>query len=69
MMGDNRDNSSDSRVPSSVGYVPLENFIGRAEILFFSVDTGEAENTTFQGFFKSILDNKTRWWRIFQLVR
>lgn len=69
MMGDNRDNSSDSRVLSSVGYVPLENFIGRAEILFFSIDTGEAENTTFQGFFKSLLANKTRWSRIFQLVR
>lgn len=38
MMGDNRDNSSDSRVPSSVGYVPLENVIGRARILFFSTD-------------------------------
>jgi signal peptidase I len=69
MMGDNRDNSSDSRVQSSVGYVPLENFIGKAEFLFFSIDTGEAENTTFQGFFKSLLDNKTRWSRIFQLVR
>src|SRR5688572_14576279 len=29
MMGDNRDNSSDSRVLSSVGYVPYENLIGR----------------------------------------
>ncbi len=37
MMGDNRDNSSDSRVLSKVGYVPLENFVGRAEILFFSI--------------------------------
>ena len=36
MMGDNRDNSSDSRVMRSVGFVPAENFIGRAEILFFS---------------------------------
>jgi signal peptidase I len=38
MMGDNRDNSTDSRVLSAVGYVPFENFVGRAEILFFSVD-------------------------------
>ncbi|MGI9405755.1 MAG: signal peptidase I [Hyphomicrobiaceae bacterium] len=38
MMGDNRDNSADSRVLSEVGYVPLENFIGRAEILFFSAN-------------------------------
>ena len=35
MMGDNRDNSRDSR-SSSVGFVPFENFIGRAEFLFFS---------------------------------
>lgn len=36
MMGDNRDNSADSRV--DVGYVPFENFIGRAQIIFFSTD-------------------------------
>ena len=36
MMRDNRDNSSDSR--ANVGYVPAENLIGRAEILFFSTD-------------------------------
>ncbi len=37
VMGDNRDNSLDSRV-NHVGFVPVENLIGRAEILFFSVD-------------------------------
>ncbi|MBN9669814.1 signal peptidase I [Roseibium aggregatum] len=37
MMGDNRDNSVDSRVLNKVGYVPFENFMGRAEILFFSI--------------------------------
>ena len=36
MMGDNRDNSLDSR--AAVGFVPAENLIGRAEILFFSTD-------------------------------
>ena len=36
MMGDNRDNSSDSRFPRPVGYVPYENLVGRATILFFS---------------------------------
>ncbi|WP_404386199.1 signal peptidase I [Caenispirillum salinarum] len=36
MMGDNRDNSADSR--ADVGFVPLENFVGRAEFLFFSND-------------------------------
>ena len=35
MMGDNRDNSSDSRL--SVGYVPAENLVGRANIVFFSI--------------------------------
>ena len=38
MMGDNRDNSTDSRDEASVGPVPFENFVGRAEIIFFSID-------------------------------
>jgi signal peptidase I len=44
MMGDNRDNSTDSRFPvaNGVGYVPFENFVGRAEIIFFSVEDGAA---------------------------
>ena len=38
-MGDNRDNSSDSRDPfGGVGFIPLENLVGRAEFIFFSVD-------------------------------
>jgi signal peptidase I len=37
MMGDNRDNSSDSRVENQVGYVPAENLIGRVQIMFWSV--------------------------------
>jgi signal peptidase I len=37
MMGDNRDRSADSRVLSQVGYVPLGNFIGKAEARFFSI--------------------------------
>lgn len=40
MMGDNRDNSLDSRVPPAeggVGFVPYENFVGRADIIFFSI--------------------------------
>ncbi len=34
-MGDNRDDSNDSRV---WGFVPAENLVGRAEVLFFSTD-------------------------------
>ncbi len=40
MMGDNRDNSTDSRFLSRVGYVPFENLVGRANIIFFSVREG-----------------------------
>jgi signal peptidase I len=41
MMGDNRDDSTDSRVDPAdggVGYVPIENVVGRARIVVGSVD-------------------------------
>ncbi len=38
MMGDNRDNSQDSRVASLVGPVPFENIVGRADFLFYSTN-------------------------------
>ncbi len=38
MMGDNRDNSLDSRFASGVGQVPAENLVGRAEVLFYSTN-------------------------------
>jgi signal peptidase I len=48
MVGDNRDNSKDSRVLSEFGYVPAENLIGPAELIYWplnrvsvSVDKGE----------------------------
>ncbi len=40
VMGDNRDNSLDSRFPSEtggIGFVPLENMIGRADVILFSL--------------------------------
>lgn len=36
VMGDNRDNSSDSRVVETVGCVPLENIMGKASVIYFS---------------------------------
>ncbi|MDH5773221.1 MAG: S26 family signal peptidase, partial [Rhodospirillaceae bacterium] len=35
-MGDNRDNSKDSRYLDDVGFIPVENLVGRAEVLVFS---------------------------------
>jgi signal peptidase I len=60
MMGDNRDNSTDSRVLSAVGYVPFENLVGRAEVIFFSVD----ENSAAWEFWK--WPWSVRWDRIFK---
>lgn len=47
MMGDNRDNSQDSRVISAVGFVPEENLVGPARVIFFSL-----EDTRFYEFWK-----------------
>ena len=39
-LGDNRDGSQDSRILSSVGYIPMENLVGRADRIFFSLEGG-----------------------------
>ena len=63
MMGDNRDNSTDSRVLSQVGYVPYENIIGKAQIIFFSLRDG----THAWEIWRWPWD--VRWSRLFTLVR
>ena len=63
MMGDNRDNSTDSRVLSQVGYVPLENMVGRAQIIFFSVARGRARLGIWRWPWA------VRWSRLFTIVR
>jgi signal peptidase I len=50
MLGDNRDNSTDSRM-SQIGTIPAENLIGRFGMIFFSRDPGEqgaAPRTRFE---------------------
>lgn len=37
-IGDNRDNSTDSRYQNDVGYIPVQNLVGRAEFRYWSVD-------------------------------
>ncbi|MFN4144112.1 signal peptidase I [Aestuariivirga sp.] len=61
MMGDNRDNSQDSRYPR-VGYVPIENFVGRADIIFFSVSPDASLFEVWRWPFA------IRWSRFFNLI-
>ena len=63
MMGDNRDNSEDSRVTRSVGPVPVDNFIGRADVIWFSGD----EAWSFLKFWT--WPSHIRWSRFFSGVR
>jgi signal peptidase I len=62
MMGDNRDNSTDSRF-SQVGFVPFENIVGKAQIIFFSVYDGEHAWQFWRWPFS------VRWNRLFTIVR
>ena len=49
MMGDNRDNSTDSRVLSQVGYVPFENLVGRRRSSSSRSATGSPPGTSGPG--------------------
>ena len=61
MMGDNRDNSDDSRL--NVGYVPAENLIGRANLIFFSIGNGSSAWQLWRWPFD------IRWGRLFSFVQ
>jgi len=65
-MGDNRDNSVDSRVDprlNGVGFVPAENVVGRADLMFFSTDGSAALWEVWKWPFS------IRWGRLFSLIR
>ena len=65
-MGDNRDNSVDSRVPPAsqgVGYVPAENIVGRADLMFFSTNGAAAWWEVWKWPFA------VRWERLFTIIR
>jgi signal peptidase I len=59
-MGDNRDNSLDSRF--DVGFVPAENLIGKASLIFFSL----GNDTSFREVWK--WPANMRWDRLFKVV-
>jgi signal peptidase I len=66
MMGDNRDNSLDSRISPAaggVGYVPFENIIGQAELIFLSVRDGDHPWEVW------LWPWSLRWNRLFSIVR
>ena len=46
-LGDNRDNSTDSRT-QSVGYIPFDNLIGRVGLIFFSREDGAPAHVRFK---------------------
>jgi len=68
MMGDNRDNSTDSRAQHyGVGFVPYENLVGRAEIIFFSAALDDPDAFQLRTPWQWPWD--IRWSRFFNLVR
>ncbi|MBD1147929.1 signal peptidase I [Pelagibacterales bacterium SAG-MED31] len=61
VMGDNRDNSQDSRFDNVVGYIPFENLVGKARFIFFSL-----ENSRFLQIWK--WPKSIRIERLFKLI-
>ena len=61
VMGDNRDNSQDSRYLKSVGFIPFDNLVGRAEIIFFSWNWKKIS--------KPNCKTSLEWGRIFQRIK
>ncbi|SEH24281.1 signal peptidase I [Rhizobium sp. NFR12] len=61
-MGDNRDNSLDSRFDEGPGMVPAENLVGRASVIFFSL----GNDTSFREIWK--WPSNMRWDRLFKGV-
>src|SRR5947208_339092 len=58
-----KDNSTDSGVLSAVGYVPFENIVGRAQMIFFSIAEGEHAWMFWRW------PTAVRWNRLFTIVR
>lgn len=61
VMGDNRDRSDDSRV--NVGFVPFENLVGKARVLFFSHNDDGAWYKPWTW------PKKVRWERLFNKIK
>ena len=62
VLGDNRDNSQDSRFTNKVGFIPFENLVGKAQFIFFSL-----ENSRFIEIWK--WPRAIRYERIFKKIQ
>ncbi len=63
LLGDNRDCSKDSRYLESVGYVNIQNLVGKARLIFFSNDTKISSLLKFWNLNKSF-----RFERLFKVL-
>jgi signal peptidase I len=64
MLGDNRDDSEDSRFQGrgGVGYVPRENLVGRADLIYYSIDGYASWSSPW------LWPLESRWGRMFALI-